>query len=150
MKSNKKILVSACLLGERVRYDAKIKPAIRSLLELQKKDLIVPCCPEVDGGLSIPRVASEIIEDKVIDKTGKDVTKNFAQGAEIALSLVKKYNIKIAILKSKSPSCSNNFIYDGTFSNTLIKGDGVTVKLLKESGVEVFNENEIDKALKFL
>lgn len=142
-----KLLVSACLLGENVRYDAITKPAIDELITLQKEGKVVACCPEVDGGLSTPRVPSEMQNDKVINQVGEDVTYAFDKGAHHALYLAKKYHIKVAILKSKSPSCSNNYIYDGTFSKTLIQGVGFTTKLLQLHGIAVFNENELDEAL---
>jgi uncharacterized protein YbbK (DUF523 family) len=86
----------------------------------------------------------------VISKDGLDVTKEFKYGASLALKLAQKHNIKVAILKDKSPSCSNSLVYDGSFSKKLIKNHGITAKLLEENGIKVFNENELDKALKFL
>ncbi len=103
------------------------------------------CCPEVDGGLGVPRSPAEIQGEKVINSIGKDVTKEFEKGAKIALDLVKKYNIKVAILKSNSPSCSNKIIYDGSFSKTLKDGKGITTKLLQSQGIKVFNELEINQ-----
>ena len=79
-----------------------------------------------------------------------DVTSFFGEGAKKALKLAKKHGIKVAILKSKSPSCSNKMVYDGSFSGTLKEGKGVTVKLLESHGVKVFDENEIDEALAYL
>ena len=152
-----KILVSSCLLGEKVRYDAKIVTYDKRLLLLAEAGLCIPVCPEVAGGLSVPRPPAEIrggegsdvLQGKatVIRKEGTDVTDAFVKGARSALELVKEYRIPVAILKSKSPSCGKNRIYDGSFSGTLKKGEGVTVALLKEHGVHIFDETEVDEAI---
>jgi len=148
MPFNKKILISSCLLGKKVRYDGLIKDYDILLLENYQ---LVDCCPEVDGGLPIPRPPSEIqVNGKVFDNNGIDVTDKFNCGANMALKLVVNENIKIAILKSKSPSCSNKMVYDGTFSGVLIRGIGVTTKVLEQNGIKVFDENEIEKALAYL
>ncbi len=143
-----KILVSSCLLGEHVRYDGIIKEKNELLFKLYQKGIVVSVCPEVFGGLEVPRVASEIREpNRVINKNGEDVTTYFIQGASITYDLCMKYNIKVAILKSKSPSCSNNFIYDGTFTGTLKQGKGITAALLEQNGIFVYNEHQINEAL---
>ena len=142
------ILVSACLLGDKVRYDAKIKQY--DLSKLHKFNHI-PVCPEVDGGLPTPRLASELQADgSVMMKNGANVSLYFKNGAKKALELVHRYNIKVAIMKSKSPSCSNKMVYDGSFSGTLIKGRGLTVMLLMKNGVMVFDETQIDEALAYI
>lgn len=106
-------------------------------MEYLKDYEIIPICPEQLGGLPTPRPASEIIGDKVINNEGTDVTSNYQKGAEEALKIAKLLGIKKALLKAKSPSCGNGKIYDGTFSGTLIDGDGITTKLLKENNIEV-------------
>jgi len=143
-----KILISACLLGKRVRYDGIVKYYDFSSLDNYE---LIACCPEVDGGLPIPRFPSEIqVNGKVLNVNGLDVTDEFNYGANIALKLVLNENIKVAILKSKSPSCSNKMVYDGTFSGVLMRGVGVTMKVLEENGIKVFDENEIEEALAYL
>jgi len=134
-------------MGENVRYDGGNNHLYHD--RLKELDLIT-CCPEVDGGLSIPRIPSEIYHDKVMNREGKDVTRAFKKGASIALSLVKKHDIKVAILKANSPSCGNENIYDGTFSKTLVQGKGVTVTLLEKEGVKVFNEHQLEEAFAFI
>jgi len=99
-------------------------------------------CPEVDGGLTVPRHPCEIQNNKVINCLGEDKTSEFRNGAEITLQLCKKYNIKKAILKEKSPSCGSSYIYDGTFTGTLIPGQGITAKLLRENGIKVISDEE--------
>ena len=142
-----KVLVSACLLGEKVRYDGRDNHIYH--VRLQELDIIA-CCPEVDGGLPTPRIPSEVYHDKVINQEGKDNTRYFQKGANIALDLVKKHGITVAIMKAKSPSCGNAMIYDGTFSKTLKKGKGVTVELLEKEGVKVFNEHQLEEAFAFI
>lgn len=134
MKEN--ILVSACLIGIKCRYDGSSSLS-EKVLEDQKNYNFIPVCPEQLGGLSTPRVPSEIINTKVITKMGNDVTDNFNKGVQEALKLLKIFNCKKAILKSKSPMCGCNLIYDGSFSGKLIRGDGMLTKELKNINVEI-------------
>ena len=141
-----KILISACLVGDKVRYDGKSQyhPLIKDLL--QKYEL-VPFCPEVEGGLKTPRLKSEIKKDKVFNEEGKDVTNFFNRGAELALNICKYLNIKIAILKEGSPSCGVNEIHSGNFDNRMKKGKGVTTLLLEQNGIKVYSEADIEQLL---
>jgi len=142
-----KLLVSACLLGQPVRYDGKSKGLtdIDWLQELERQQRLVVLCPEVAGGLAIPRPAAEINGELVIASTGDDVTAAFRLGALEALALCKLHKIKYALLKAKSPSCGNQQIYDGTFSGQLTSGMGLTARLLSENGIRVFSELQLDE-----
>ena len=142
-----KILVSACLIGEPVRYDGKDKNTLKELNALKEKYDIIPICPEVMGGLPIPRPPSEIRGDKVINTLGKDVTENFKKGAEKALQLAKENKVLFALLKQSSPSCGTKTIYNGNFENVKISGMGVTAKLLFGNGITVYSEEDIEKIL---
>lgn len=145
-------LCSACLLGIKCRYDGKSKPN-EKVLALSKKEVLIPICPEQFGGQSTPRPNAEIKDGdgltvldkkaKVVESNGNDVTHSFIDGAEEVLKLAKLFNMKEAILKQRSPSCGSGQIYDGTFSKTLIKGDGVTTALLKRNGIKVISEEEL-------
>jgi uncharacterized protein YbbK (DUF523 family) len=159
MKS--KILVSACLLGNKVRYDANDVPTISNLLDdWNAEGRLIAFCPEVAGGLSVPRLPAEIQSEdgnavldgtaKVLDNQGNDVSENFINGAKKALEAAQSNNIKVAILKSKSPSCGSSFIYDGTFSSVQKVGQGVTTALLERNGIKVFSDLEIEKAAEYL
>ena len=141
-----KILISACLVGENCKYNGgnNLNPKIEKLLD---KYELIPFCPEEEGGLPTPRHPSEIKGDRVIMDNGKDVTDNFDQGARKALMLCGFLKIKIAILKERSPSCGVHQIHDGSFSNKLIDGMGMTARLLKEKGIKVYSEDEIDELL---
>ena len=147
-----KILISACLLGQNVKYDGNNNsilenPFIKKLLNL---NMLIPICPEVEGGLPIPRVPVEVKEKKAIDKEGNDRTKNFFLGAEITCQLAQQNDVKIAIMKAKSPSCGKGKIYDGTFSKKLINASGIAVIALEEIGVKVFSEDDLKKLEKIL
>jgi len=135
-------LCSACLLGVKCRYDGKCKPN-EKVLALSKKEVLIPICPEQFGGLPTPREPSEQRGKEVITKSGKSVTDNFQNGAEEVLKLAKLYNVKEVILKQRSPSCGSGQIYDGTFSGTIIEGDGVTTALLKRNGIKVISEEDL-------
>ena len=135
-----KILISACLIGLNCKYDGGNNENSK-LVELMKEKDLVPICPEQLGGLKTHRASAERKQEKVITKEGVDVTKEYQKGAEEVLNLAKKLNIKKAILKSRSPSCGIDEIYDGTFSHTLTKKDGVTAELLKKNGIEVISSD---------
>lgn len=156
-----KILVSACLLGYMVRYDGLVIPALKKLTgALEPTADMIPFCPETAGGLSVPRNPAEIsgkdgfdvLDGKATVKNinGDDVTLFYLNGAAKALETAIKNNIKIAVLKEKSPSCGNSLIYDGTFAKTLKSGKGVTAALFERNGIHVFNEKEIEKAIEFI
>ena len=136
-----KILISSCLIGLNCKYDGGNNENSK-LVELMKEKDLVPICPEQLGGLKTPRASAERKQEKVITKEGVDVTKEYQKGAEEVLKLAKKLNIKKAILKSRSPSCGIDEIYDGTFSHNLVKGDGVTAELLKKNGIEVISSDK--------
>lgn len=142
----KKILISACLIGDKTKYDGKSNyhPLIKELLT---KYELIPFCPEVEGDLPIPRKPSERQKDKVIMSNGKDVTINFNKGAQRALNICKALGIEIAILKERSPSCGVNEIYDGTFKHNVIEGMGVTTELLRKKGIKVISEDDIESFL---
>jgi uncharacterized protein YbbK (DUF523 family) len=147
-----KILISACLMGENVRFDGKnSKNSSEIIKKWQKDGCLVVFCPEVSGGLPVPRPPAEIQPDeRIITVEGSDVTAAFEQGAEKALDLCREHHIHIAILKEGSPSCGSALISDGHFSHTKISGQGVTTQLLEANGIFVFSENELDQAEKYL
>lgn len=140
------ILVSACLLGCACRYDGQSKPHPLAQ-ELTKRGLAVPVCPEQLGGLPTPRKPSERRGDRVVMSDRRDVTAEYHRGAEETLRLARLYGCTAAVLKERSPSCGCGRIYDGTFTGTLTDGDGVTAALLKENGIRVYGEKEIDELL---
>ncbi len=150
-----KILVSACLSGERVRYDNRLAGLENPVfLEWKEKGLLVKVCPEVEGGLSVPRLpvqiyggsGCDVLEGKarVLTADGQDHTSVFIRGAERCLNIIKAHGVRYALLKEKSPSCGSHYIYDGTFSRKLVPGSGVTTALLRLNNVRIFSETEID------
>lgn len=138
-----KLLVSACLLGERCRYDGRSKPD-QAVIDLGEKYEIFAVCPECDGGLVTPRAPSERVGEHVINSLGADVSDNFCKGANAALELCRREGIRLAVLKENSPSCGRHFIYDGSFGGVLVAGMGVTAQLLCENGISVYSENETE------
>lgn len=138
------ILVSACLLGINCRYDGNSK-LIEQLYTLKDKHNLIPICPEIYGGMKTPREPSEKIENKIVSKDGKDVTEYFERGANETLKIAKFFDCAFAILKERSPSCGYGKIYDGSFSGTLVDGNGMTAELLDQNGIAIIGESLIEK-----
>ena len=138
-----KLLVSACLLGAPCRYDGKSK-LLAGLERLREMYELVPVCPEQEGGLPTPRIPSERRGEAVVMQDGTDVTAQYRRGAEAALALCRREGCAAALLKERSPSCGSGAIYDGSFTHTLIPGDGVTAELLRQHGLKIYGESELD------
>ena len=134
-------VVSACLAGCKCRYDGKDNLCLK-VKQLVEEGRAVTVCPEVMGGMTTPRIPSERKDDKVINSIGEDNTAYFVKGVEKSIEIVKEHNIKKAILKAKSPSCGNKYIYDGTFSKTLVEGKGMLAEKLTELGLEIYDEGD--------
>ncbi len=141
----KSILISACLLGTSCRYDGRSKPIDAALINaLKERYHLIPVCPEIFGGLPTPRIPAEIREDRhVLRKDGADLTAEYQKGAEEALRLAEIFDCDMAILKERSPSCGCGEIYDGTFTDICIQGDGITAELLKANHIRVYGESDI-------
>lgn len=139
-----RILISACLLGCRCRYDGASKPLARAA-ELAERHTLVPVCPEQLGGLATPRPPAERQGDRVVTREGADVTAQYRRGAEEALRLCRLFGCQAAVLKERSPSCGCGAVYDGTFTGTLTAGDGVTAELLRAAGIPVYGESRLDE-----
>lgn len=137
-----KILVSACLMGMKVRYDGKANEN-EWVLSLMDRHQLIPVCAEVFGGLSTPRDPSERVGDRVVSCAGRDVTQEYVRGAGEVRRLARLYGCTLAILKEKSPSCGHGRIYDGTFSRTLVPGNGVLTDMLLQDGIRVVGESEV-------
>lgn len=139
-----KVLISACLLGVNCKYNGGNNKLPDEMIErLAEKLELIPVCPECYGGLTTPRTPAERLGDRVVTKTGADVTEQFEKGAAAALHLARLLGAKSAILKANSPSCGSGTIYDGSFSGVLVPGDGVTAELLKKHGINVTDENAL-------
>ena len=141
-----KLLVSACLMGVGCRYDGKSNE-LPQLAELIARHDCIPACAEIFGGLPTPRVPAEIVGDRVVNKEGRDVTAEFARGAKEVARLAQVTGCTAALLKERSPSCGCGQVYNGTFTKTLVEGDGLTARALKELGLTVYGESEIEKLL---
>lgn len=153
------VLVSACLAGMSVRYDGASFSVHEDLKIMIEKGLVLTFCPEVQGGLSVPRLPAEIRGGngrdvlsgtaEVIRKDGASVTDFFIRGAELAAVAAIKDGIKIALLKDGSPACGSSRIYDGTFSGSSVSGCGVAAALLKIKGLRILSEKDISVLFKY-
>lgn len=154
MKNKPNILISACLLGNPVRYDGTYLLIDHPLLKTwQEEGRLISICPEVAGGMSTPRAPAEIISSdtlKVINCNDQDVTEEFLTGAQKALEVALKNNCRIAIMTESSPSCGSSTIYDGSFSGIKTDGIGVTTALLEQNGIRVFNQYQLNDVNLFL
>ena len=137
-----KIGISACLAGDRVRYDGTDKME-QELLKILKDHELIKICPEMAAGFPVPRESLEIKDGKVYSSGGKDVTKKLQKGAVKSLEMIM--DCDMVILKERSPSCGVYRIYDGSFSGKLIEGHGMFTQLCLEHNIPVYSENDIDE-----
>ena len=142
-----KLLISACLLGRNCKYNGgnNYTPLVEAL---KARYDLVPVCPECFGGLPIPHEPSERVGDKVLSKSGEDVTEPFRRGAEKTLAAAIQQGVTRAVLKERSPSCGCGSIYDGTFTGKVVPGNGVAAELLLAHGVTIYGESRIGELLK--
>lgn len=141
------LLISACLIGVRCRYDGGCK-SIDCLNRLNERFTLIPICPEVMGGLPTPRIPAERVGARVMMDNGRNVTEAFQQGAECALSVARATNCTLALLKERSPSCGCGHIYDGTFTGSTCEGNGVTADLFLQNGIRIFGESQAEELLR--
>jgi uncharacterized protein YbbK (DUF523 family) len=150
-------LISACLIGKRVRYDGRTLGSIDPIIaDWREQGILVPVCPEVAGGAPIPRAPAEIRDGDggdvldgrtfIVNSLSEEVTSSFVTGARRALKIALETGAAIAILKANSPSCGNLQIYDGSFQGIKRPGQGVAAALLARNGIPVFNEGQVEAA----
>lgn len=151
MEKEIKVLISACLLGDNVKYSGgnNLTPELVELLKKYNVKL-VKVCPETFAGLPRPRVPSEIRGEKVFSKDQRDITDEFLDGAEKTFKVANKNQVHFAILKERSPSCGSSFIYDGSFSGKVIEGQGMTAKKLSSENIKIFSEEQLEEIENFL
>ena len=133
-------LISACLIGRVCRYNGKAL-AFPRFERHANSGLFVPVCPELSAGLAVPRLPCEILDGRVLNRNGTDLTEIFLLGAAKTLDLALQFGLHAAILKDRSPSCGVSTIYDGSFTNRLISGQGITTAMLRHHGIMVFSES---------
>lgn len=153
---SEKILISACLAGHPVRYNGSAKPLAHPLIDQWRAEgRLVTICPELMAGFSVPRLPAEIAQGsdgeavlsgkgRVIEQNGIDVTAQFIAGAQAALAIARANNCRFALLIDGSPSCGSRTIYDGNFIGQKHSGAGVTATLLRDHGIEVFADTQIE------
>jgi len=135
------VLISACLMGEPCRFDGQGKLQADLLQRLEDR-ILIPVCPEVEGGLPIPRPPAEIVGTSVIRQNGDDVTTEFEAGSQKCTETALINDVSFAILKSRSPACGCGQVYDGTFSKTLVEGDGIFTQSLKNAGFDCISDEQ--------
>ncbi len=156
-----KVLVSSCLLGEPVRYHGGDAACSNDILDRWKREgRLVSVCPEVAGGLPVPRPPAEIVggdghavlkkEAYVGDGEGADVTAAFVRGAQATLDAAIAAGVRLAVLKDGSPSCATTYIHDGSFRGQRGPGQGVASALLSQAGIRVFSEGQVEEAAAYL
>lgn len=139
-----KILVSACLLGENCKYSGGNNLS-EKLVEMLKGHEVIPVCPEVLGGLPIPRAPGEIVDGVVRNADGTSVDYEYRHGAQLCLEIALEEGVDCAVLQARSPSCGVGIIYDGTFSHVKIPGNGVFAQLLIDNGIKVYDVADYTK-----
>lgn len=139
-----KVLVSACLLGENCKYNGT-NNYNNIIVEFIRRHEVMAVCPEVLGGLSVPRKPAEIVDGMIMTEEGISVNKEFHEGAALALKRALNGKIDMTILQSRSPSCGVNQIYDGTFCGKLIEGQGIFAEMLRKAGIKVVDAEDIKK-----
>ena len=137
-----KVLVSSCLIGHNVKYNGGNNQN-DLLLRLLSAHTVIPVCPEVLGGLPVPRTPAEIVNGEVINRNGESVDEAFRKGAEKALEIAKREKPDLIILQSRSPSCGVKQVYDGTFSGTLMPGQGIFARMAQEAGFKVIDIEDV-------
>lgn len=143
----RKILVSACLCGQKLRYNGSAALCENKVLKKWiAEGRVIPVCPECLGGLSVPRDPCEQKSGHIIAKGGADFTEAFRKGAEATVRIARENDVAFCVLKENSPSCGSSFIYDGTFSGTKIAGEGVATAMLREAGFPVYSEEILDES----
>lgn len=155
--TKEKILASACLLGECVRHDAeRLRITDQRIFQWGREKRFVPICPECMAGMLVPREPIEIEPGKtaqdvlngqarVFSKSGQDVTDDLLFGLQATVGMAKRHHVRVALLKQNSPTCGTRQIYDGTFTGKRIDGSGLLAVLLKQEGIAVFDESQIDE-----
>ena len=137
-----KIMVSACLTGENCKYNGRSNLNAK-VTALTAENELIPVCPEVMGGLPVPRIPAEIVNGTVTNQAGSSVDAEFRLGAEKALRIAEREKPDLIILQSRSPSCGVKQRYDGTFSGTLTDAPGVTAELLMKNGFNVVDVEDL-------
>ena len=135
-------MVSACLIGQKVKYNGGDNYS-EKLMKFLEGHEVIPVCPEVAGGLSVPRASCEMVNGIVMNTEGESKDREFREGALKCLAIAKEKQIDLAILQSRSPSCGVKMIYDGTFSGKLIPGSGIFATMLKDAGFKVMDVEDI-------
>lgn len=139
---NMRVLVSACIMGVNCKYNGKNNENLAAINFLKDKEVVL-ICPEVLAGMKVPRPCAEIVNGRVVDENGNDVSLEYDKAVAVALSKIENKEIDLVILQSRSPTCGVKQTYDGSFSGKLISGTGLFAKALIEKGYPVIDVEDI-------
>ena len=153
----KKILVSGCLNGRPIRFnETNVEVASTIWDRWEAEGRLVSFCPELAAGFPVPRPPAEIVDatatvilsgrGAVREDNGTDVTAQFVEGARLAVERASSAGCVAAVLTDGSPSCGTTYVYDGSFTGGTKPGLGVTAQLLRDHGIAVFSEKQIQAA----
>lgn len=137
-----KVLISSCLIGENCKYNGGNNKNEKAIEFLEDKE-IISVCPEVLAGMGVPRPSVEIVNGKIKDKNGRDLDNIYKKGVQKVLDQIKDQDIDLAILQSRSPTCGVKQVYDGSFTKTLIDGQGILAKALIDKGYKVIDIQDL-------
>lgn len=150
------ILVSACLLGHRVKYDGGTNTH-DLIMQYHERGQFLAVCPECFALLPVPRPPMELChvtgaallvgKGKAVDRNGLDTTEYLIAGAQKVLKIAETYEIRTAILKESSPSCGVHVVHTGDFDGRKQSGMGVAAALLTAHGIRVYSEEDLTQAL---
>lgn len=138
----KKVLVSACLLGRNCKYNGGNNYSEKVMQFLKDKE-VIEVCPEVAGGLPVPRPSVELVNGVAMNRNGENVDRYFREGVRRVMEQIRGMEIELAVLQPRSPSCGARQVYDGSFTGTLIPGEGLLARALREAGIPVIEASEL-------
>lgn len=138
----KKVLVSACLLGRNCKYNGGNNYSEKVMQFLKDKE-VIEVCPEVAGGLPVPRPSVEFVNGVAMNRNGENVDRYFREGVRRVMEQIRGMEIELAVLQPRSPSCGARQVYDGSFTGTLIPGEGLLARALREAGIPVIEASEL-------
>jgi uncharacterized protein YbbK (DUF523 family) len=140
--------MSACLCGLKTRYDGRTAPH-KVLSAISARCSVIPVCPEILGGLGIPRPrcsfrggdGAAVLAGTagIFDDDGIDRTREFIVGAQEAVRAIVLAKPQLTIFKEGSPSCGVRRV---TVDLVKSKGCGMVTALLTGLGMSILSEDD--------
>ena len=150
MQRKTRIGISACLLGFQYRYDGTSKFDARIVELLRERAQLVPFCPEVECGLTIPRPPMRLETTPrgvrlIVTESGEDVTDRMREWAENRLLQMERLDLAAFIFKSGSPSCGPLCpVFNRQGKRLPVSGQGLFCRLLRKRHPEMLVCQETD------